>query len=410
MVLPYDLIIKDVFPENVKIVTDFAKKTGDYSSLSATDIKVMALTYQLEKELVGISHINEEPKVKKTINFNKTTKQPMESKADIAGFYLPGKQEEQLIDKTENHEESIDKIQEVKDLVHKTKENEETTNVKDDDTQSEGQTDEEHSEEENVEDHVDLESIDQDLTEKFANVGLESTAIECDEIDVLAKVSDDSTSEYEEEEDDDDDESSWITPSNIKTVKKQINSGCTEEKNVKVACITTDFAMQNVLKQMNLQISALDGRVIKEVRTFILRCYACFGLTSIMTKKFCPKCGNDTLKKVAVSVDENGKQQIHINARRPLTSRGKKYSLPTFKGGKHSNNPVLVEDQPQPHQRPTRLARTKNNPMDADYIAGYSPFVMRDVNSKSAQLCIRPGQEMKHWMRKNPNESRRRKK
>uniref|UniRef100_A0A1X7U582 Ribonuclease PIN domain-containing protein n=1 Tax=Amphimedon queenslandica TaxID=400682 RepID=A0A1X7U582_AMPQE len=33
-----------------KIVTDFSKKTGDYQSLSAVDLRLIALTYQLEKE------------------------------------------------------------------------------------------------------------------------------------------------------------------------------------------------------------------------------------------------------------------------------------------------------------------------------------------------------------------------
>lgn len=45
-------------------VTEFAKKTGDYPSLSATDIKVLALTYQLELEKVGSSHLKSEPDIK----------------------------------------------------------------------------------------------------------------------------------------------------------------------------------------------------------------------------------------------------------------------------------------------------------------------------------------------------------
>jgi len=99
--------------------------------------------------------------------------------------------------------------------------------------------------------------------------------------------------------------------------------------------------------------------------------------------------------------------QIFINPRRPLTGRGKKFSIPKIKGGKHPHNPILVEDQPMPDNKPSRLAKTKNNPLDDDYIAGFSPFIMRDVNSKSAQLGIRPGSEFKQWMKKNPNESRR---
>ena len=84
--------------------------------------------------------------------------------------------------------------------------------------------------------------------------------------------------------------------------------------------------------------------------------------------------------------------------------------MPHFKGGKHSNNPIICEDQPMPQQKPSRLSRTKNNPLNDDYVAGYSPFVMRDVTSKSAMLGIRPHIEMKHWMKRNPNDKSRRKK
>lgn len=45
-------------------MTEFSKKTGDYPSLSATDIRVLALTYQLELEHVGSQHLREEPDVK----------------------------------------------------------------------------------------------------------------------------------------------------------------------------------------------------------------------------------------------------------------------------------------------------------------------------------------------------------
>lgn len=60
-VLPYELRFKEPFPEYVRLVTEFSKKTGDYPSLSATDIQVLALTYQLEAEFVGVSHLKKEP-------------------------------------------------------------------------------------------------------------------------------------------------------------------------------------------------------------------------------------------------------------------------------------------------------------------------------------------------------------
>ena len=36
----------------------------------------------------------------------------------------------------------------------------------------------------------------------------------------------------------------------------------------------------------------------RETKTWILRCYGCFKTTPLMDKKFCPKCGNKTLKRV----------------------------------------------------------------------------------------------------------------
>ncbi|CAG9862732.1 unnamed protein product [Phyllotreta striolata] len=374
IVLPYDLIVKEVFPESVLAVTEFSKKTGDYPSLSATDIKVLALTYQLEKEKVGTEHLRKEPVMRKAEVT--TQNMTMEMQADVTGFFIPKS------DGKENDEENESSGDEIE---HPT-ENEDELKEKFGGTEAE------------------------EILEKLEELELNGN-LEADNLLVPVKTEEKSSSssnDTEEEEDDDDD--GWITPSNVKIAKQQVNSKLIEEKHVEVACMTTDFAMQNVLKQMNLNVSALDGRLIKRLRTFILRCYTCFKTTSIMTKKFCPKCGNNTLKRVSVSLDEDGKMQIHINPNKPLTARGKKYSLPRIRGGKHPNNPILVEDQPMPQNRPSRLAKTKNNPLDDDYIAGFSPFVTRDVNSRSAKLCIRPDQEVKYWMSKNPNESRRRKK
>lgn len=40
------------------------------------------------------------------------------------------------------------------------------------------------------------------------------------------------------------------------------------------------------------------------------------------------------------------------------------------RGGKHAVNPKLVEDARRPHQKPTRLAKTKTDALEPDYIAG----------------------------------------
>lgn len=485
VVLPYDLKVQNAFPENIKFVTEFSKKTGDYTSLSATDIKVIALTYQLEKEQVGTEHLKEAPTIVKTINSSKRNK--LHSKP-LVGFYMPKKKsnktkknkdgenvtqnenkDETSTDSVDDHLDTVttnnvtngntqkdeekqgskDKKDEEceKDQEYEEHEDEEYEEHEEDEEYEVHEEDQEYEEQENdQEDDKGKSSLDisessdkdksdyetagsdaeynlaEDLADKFSSLNCEPTQLEVQSEDgnthnaddILAPVSheqkEDSPEQTSEFEDDCDNDSDWITPSNIKNMKKQIDSDIIKEKPAAVACLTTDFAMQNVLMQIGLNVASLDGRVIKQMRTFIFRCYACFRTTSIMTKVFCPHCGNKTLKKVSISLDDNGKQQIHINLRKPLSAKGKKFSLPTPKGGKHANNPILCEDQPMPQQRVSKLARTRNNPLHEDYTAGYSPFIMRDVYSKSAMLGIRSNGGVKYWMKRNPNECKKKRK
>ncbi len=121
---------------------------------------------------------------------------------------------------------------------------------------------------------------------------------------------------------------------------------------------------------MGLNVLSPDGQLIRSVRTWVRRCYACFATTSDMTRKFCPKCGNATLKRVSCTVDPDGRMQVHISTRRRLTGRGKKFSLPAPKGGKHAVNPMLCEDQPAPQQRVSRMAGQRTDALAEDYTAG----------------------------------------
>ena len=43
------------------LVSEFAKKTGDYRSLSMVDLRLLALVYRLEKENVGTDHLRTQP-------------------------------------------------------------------------------------------------------------------------------------------------------------------------------------------------------------------------------------------------------------------------------------------------------------------------------------------------------------
>lgn len=366
VVLPYSLNVREPDPDVLAKVTSVAKKTGDFATLSLVDLKVIALTYQLEKEHVGTDHLRDTPVPAVTIASGQRPPE-IAGSGKVQGFY-DGKGDRGDRSRTVTETESVPEVEvaiedgglEEKFAELSSKEAEELQEaiLKQVQEEPEGEDDESGGEEE-------------------------------------ASEEEDSTNEDGEEEDDDDE--GWITPSNIKEVKRDFGTDLLEDNPSPVACMTTDYAMQNVLKQIGLNIAALDGRVIKHARTYILRCYACFKTTSDSSKVFCPKCGNKTLKKVAVSLDENGQQVIHINTRRPLTARHKNRPVAKFDGGKHSTNPLLFEDQPLPQQRISAKARAKTNALGDDYTAGYSPFVMRDVDSRSAVL--RGKSNLKQWMK-----------
>lgn len=382
-VLPYDLVVDEPSASAVQHVIAFAKKTGDYLSLSSADIKVIALTYQLECELVGKDHLRNEPIVAKTIA-SKRKPVEMVDKTPLAGFYVPP-EKEAVEEKTRQNRELI--AEKIEQEEKEAKDNNDDDNIEFDDEPTE--------------------NASQSVAKRVEQLEEQFTKLNCDLVseteanEILVSVKDnteaggtensnesDSDSVEEDSDDDDDDESSWITPSNINEMKSACGKDVLEETDqARVACMSTDFAVQNVLKQINLNIAALDGRLIKQMRTYILRCYACFKTTSIMTKLFCPNCGHKTLKRVAVSMDENGQQVIHINLRRPLTAKGKNQSIPRPRGGKHSSNPILFEDQPIPKQFPSRVARTKTNAMEEDYIAGkYLAYRQIHTNLKLINL------------------------
>eukprot|EP00268_Persea_americana_P030533 TRINITY_DN2955_c0_g1_i6.p2 TRINITY_DN2955_c0_g1~~TRINITY_DN2955_c0_g1_i6.p2 ORF type:complete len:229 (+),score=80.96 TRINITY_DN2955_c0_g1_i6:1047-1733(+) len=74
-----------------------------------------------------------------------------------------------------------------------------------------------------------------------------------------------------------------------------------------VACVTSDFAMQNVILQMGLRLLAPGGMQIRQLHRWVLKCHACNKVTAEIGRIFCPKCGNGgTLRKVSVTVGENG--------------------------------------------------------------------------------------------------------
>ncbi|XP_016954611.1 RNA-binding protein NOB1 [Drosophila biarmipes] len=411
-VLPFDLQVREPRPESIKHCVEFAKRTGDYASLSGIDLKVIALTYELEADTVGTDHLRTEPVMAQTIASKEKPEEMQDaSNKRLVGWYMPEGEEE------DSEEEDEDSQEEQEEAVGAEEEPAGEDSVKAAiEAQLAGKEtlpSQPLAAEEDLEQEPSQEELDK-LFEQLKCAPSAEEEQELSELLVSQPAEEEDAEEAEpqaaqsqnlEEEVGDD---GWITHSNIKKAKKALEGKVETNEVPPVACMTTDYALQNVLKQLNLHLAALNGRIIKQLRTYILRCYACYKTTSIMTKVFCPNCGNKTLKRVAVSLDENGRQVIHINTRRPLTNKYKNQSLPRFQGGKHSRNPILFEDQPMPRQMPSRVAKTKTNALDQDYTAGFSPFVLRDVDSKSAML--RSKGNLKEWARNNNFEEDRRRK
>lgn len=123
----------------------------------------------------------------------------------------------------------------------------------------------------------------------------------------------------------------------------------------RAACATTDFAMQNVLLQMNLELLTVDGVRVRRLKTWVTRCAACFTIYGTGDDKkgksggrlFCDKCGSNTLQRIAASVDRNtGRLKLHMRKNYQNNLRGTKFSLPKAgKGNKYEGDLLLAEDQ-----------------------------------------------------------------
>jgi len=464
--MPFDIMYKQPTSEAVRFISEFARKTGDYASLSAVDIRVLAVTYDLVVEKLGTSHLRKEPVINKTTKFyhpKEDKEKENKSDAKLPGFFT-GENDAVLstleisesfdqfnywrdqlpeidIDEAEigevvsnecDFKKSLDKMlvdQLDKYLLQRTFFSGYDVSCVDfailDLLKNEIISENCHANlfrwhkniltYDRIDQYVNVEKIFKRL-EINEDILLESVTQE-DNSNIIIDADDSASSEdigYNSDQESDaniSDGDDWITPGNLKAKKAVFTGDDTEVQTEKVvvACMTTDFAMQNVCRHLGLDLIGPNGKFIKTTKNWILRCYGCFKTTPDMDKKFCPKCGHKTLKRVSVTVNADGTQQIHISTRRPINTKGKKFSLPAPKGGKHAVNPKLFEDQRDPQQRLSKKALMKNNPMGDDFLAGSSPFVNKDVTSKSAMLGLHgrgkgnaevPGA---YWNKRNPN-------
>ena len=219
---------------------------------------------------------------------------------------------------------------------------------------------------------------------------LEKTTLAADAESKLESTApvDSAQNSQEDEVSEGDDDEGWITPSNLKKHQAKDANGSIEESakepsTMQVATLTTDFAMQNVILQINLNLISPTMHRVKHLKTFIMRCHACFQTTKQMDKQFCPRCGKPTLTRVACSTNANGEFKLHLKKNMQWNTRGDKYSIPkavagsangrVSGGGKGGwgNNLILAEDQKEFQRAMQTEKRTKHRDlMDEDYMPG----------------------------------------
>jgi len=351
--LPYDLIFKNIDPKYLKAVYNVAKITGDYASLSVTDLNVLALTYQLQCEedydtMEGIDEVINE----KVVQVGGST---LEEDLKLPGFYMSSsckKNDDPVLPGASGEQIVVEEEVVVKEKVHEHQQENE------DPEEDDGWTTQKSKKKQRKKAKIDIMKSESTNEEEFGRT-----------LEVASSVIDD-----------DDNEEGWITP---EMMAQQMEDFTLDEDLKQVACLTSDFAMQNVMLKMKLNIMDVDGMLIKNPRTYILRCFTCFKTTTKMNKKFCPFCGNKTLKKIPIKVQEDGSIKMFFS-RKPniLSTRGKLFNIPTFKGGKHANNPLLCEDQPMPQNRLPRKALSKTNVWSEDYDMN-NPFASHDLHSRA---------------------------
>ncbi|MCO5559180.1 hypothetical protein L7F22_012774 [Adiantum nelumboides] len=169
----------------------------------------------------------------------------------------------------------------------------------------------------------------------------------------------------------------------------------------KVACVTADFPMQNVLLQIGLRVISPNGLQIQQLQRWALKCEACRNVTSDVGRIFCPKCGNGgTLYKVSITIGPNG--VVHTGTKKRFNIRGTKYSLPLPKGGRQgvSENPILREDQ-----LPKKMLRSKKKATIPDLTSPAEAFVMKSGGKEKVEPPIREALAIFSGKR-NPNRPR----
>lgn len=365
--------------EALAMVVKFAKASGDFASLSTADLRVMALAWMLEVEKNGMRFLREEPEKVEFSAFRGVPavqleeleeRERMEAEAELAA---KGSDDEWV---------TVDRKKPPKPVKKKKKKKKGKRNL-DIDTSA------------GLEPGAGLGSA----------TGEASGAVQPGDgggepAPVAAPAA---TSSFFNEgiSAEGDDGIGWINEDNLlETLARDGGEKeATDDDKQRVGCVTTDFAMQNVLLQMGVKLISVDGRrTIRQIRRYALRCHTCTAVTRDLERQFCEKCGNATMHRVAFKVDKNGLARVFVNPKRSARLRGTKYSIPMPRGGRNNTDLILCEDQIDPVKlRRLEKQRARLNVDVLDPSSFYNAGARFNPNDRTVVVG---------YGRRNPNESR----
>ncbi len=384
--LPF-LTIRSPNERSLRFVTDFSRKTGDLAVLSKTDLLCLALTHELECERNGGDcRIRKTPGQRGT-NGSSLRKEQAASEGAAGAANQSSVRETQPTGDTEGSQEP--------NAVAPSNIATGYPGCVPVDAQDPTKADEGSGVSEAL---SNLEFTNEDSQqESIAEPPLE-----------LPKV------EQSEANSDSSDSDGWITPKNVKKYQaKDINESTMpipESQPIQVALLSGDFAMQNVCLQIGLNLLSPSLQRVRNIRTYILRCHACFAKEKDMSKQFCSRCGKPTLTRVSCSTNSKGEFKIHLKKNMQWNHRGDRFSIPKpvpgaangkvgqGKGGGKGGwgqELILAEDQKEYLRAMNGRSKKKETDlMDEDYLpsiltgdrgkAGGRPKIGagRNVNSK----------------------------
>lgn len=413
------LSVRQPTKAQVSAVTDFARRTGDFAVLSTNDIHILALAREMDVELHGGSdaHLRKVPGGKVAAKQAQKDKELANANFTAPVTYnIPIQRVRPGQDDNDEEEKEKEKKQ------NNTNEQEQENDTNDDDgwsvVEAKPKKNRRHfkkfdHEEKREENKKEEEAEAELLTSKMNNLNI-TTSIEDDddEEDETGWITQENIGETMRKDQYEPDESSFLALTKNQNKKKnntqneqnsqneeEQEKGSQDEKKFKgegeteltkeqederrflpVAVSTGDFAMQNVALQMGLNlVSPVDGKYIKQVKSHMLRCHACFHLCpvprtsdvdEIMRRRrkggnstgdldllnaqkeaagnqklanmsvsssvlgrglnFCPKCGaSNTLRRCTVRVDaKDGHIHVFLKRNMQWSKRGNIYQLP----------------------------------------------------------------------------------